>query len=238
MARPSQQVDLGSTLQTEQATAYEQANVHAVYDVIANHFSSTRYKPWPLIPQFLQSLATGSVGADLGCGNGKYLHLRSALGPQPDASIVTLGSDRCEPLINDAQHNFPEHGEKHTQEVAVADALCSQLRSAALDYAISIATIHHFSTSKRRMRAVQELIRVIKPVKHGQYSNDDLGEGSGRFLIFVWAYEQRGGGRRKFDSVLADSENTQDVLVPWVMTSQHTNQRDTEEVHQRCAFPN
>lgn len=204
-----------------------------MYDVIAYHFSSTRYKPWPLIPQFLATFAPGSLGADLGCGNGKYLHLRSAFGPGPDAALVTLGSDRCAPLVEDAQHNFPQPGTKSMHEVAVADALHSQLRSAAFDYAISIATIHHFSTPERRMRAVQEMIRLVRPVPRMEPQSDGLGEGPGRFLIFVWAYEQRGGGRRQFDTVLPDDQATQDVLVPWVMTSQHAPETREEQVHQR-----
>lgn len=111
-----------------------------MYDKIASHFSSTRYKvrgknesltqPWPLIPQFLATLPPGSLGADLGCGNGKYLYLRSALSSGPDASILTLGSDMCAPLVEDAQRNFPDQDEKLRHEVAVADALYSQLRGA------------------------------------------------------------------------------------------------------------
>lgn len=86
------------------------------------------------------------------------------------------------------------------------------------------------------MRAVQEMIRIVHPVQHDSASREGLGQGSGRFLIFVWAYEQRGTGRRKFDTVLADDENAQDVLVPWVMTAQHTPNTGQEQVHQRCTW--
>ncbi|CAG8619595.1 1850_t:CDS:2 [Acaulospora colombiana] len=51
----------------------EQQYVHDVYQAIAPHFSQTRYKPWPVVEQFLKGLDVGSVGADIGCGNGKYL---------------------------------------------------------------------------------------------------------------------------------------------------------------------
>lgn len=46
------------------ARAFEAENVHAVYDAIASHFASTRYKPWPIIAQFMASLTPGSVGLD------------------------------------------------------------------------------------------------------------------------------------------------------------------------------
>jgi ubiquinone/menaquinone biosynthesis C-methylase UbiE len=51
----------------------EKKYVYDVYDKIAPHFSSTRYKPWPMVVSFLESLETGSIVADVGCGNGKYL---------------------------------------------------------------------------------------------------------------------------------------------------------------------
>jgi tRNA (uracil-5-)-methyltransferase TRM9 len=54
-------------------TAYEAEHVHDVYEQIATHFSSTRYKPWPIVEQFLLQLPDGSIGLDVGCGNGKYL---------------------------------------------------------------------------------------------------------------------------------------------------------------------
>ncbi|ORY46743.1 hypothetical protein BCR33DRAFT_637631, partial [Rhizoclosmatium globosum] len=56
-----------------------------VYEAIAPHFSATRYKPWPVVETFLKSLPPGSIGADVGCGNGKYL------GVNP--SLYTIGSD-------------------------------------------------------------------------------------------------------------------------------------------------
>jgi tRNA (uracil-5-)-methyltransferase TRM9 len=68
------------------AEVYEQTHVHEVYNTIAPHFSRTRYKPWPIVERFLLSRKPGSVGLDVGCGNGKNL------GVNPDVFIV--GSDR------------------------------------------------------------------------------------------------------------------------------------------------
>jgi tRNA (uracil-5-)-methyltransferase TRM9 len=65
---------------------YEAEYVHGVYEQIAAHFSSTRYKPWPIVESFLKAQPDGSVGLDVGCGNGKYL----AVNPR----IFILGSDR------------------------------------------------------------------------------------------------------------------------------------------------
>ena len=100
------------------------------------------------------------------------------------------------------------------QEVAVGDAIHSSLRTGLFDYAISIATIHHFSTWERRRASVQELIRLIEPVDASSSSTrGDGGEastpvdprlkggsGRGRFMIFVWALEQKDEGKRQFQA--------------------------------------
>ena len=48
------------------ATRIEKDHVHAVYSQIAQHFSDTRFKPWPKIAEFLCSLPKGSLVADIG----------------------------------------------------------------------------------------------------------------------------------------------------------------------------
>ncbi|TKY88579.1 hypothetical protein EX895_002568 [Sporisorium graminicola] len=214
--------------------SYEQQNVHAIYETIAPHFSNTRYKPWPLIPAFLSTIPPGSLGADLGCGNGKYLPIRSTLAlsrlteqdqeveTKRDGSLLTVGVDRSSNLISLARTNFgmldgggdaskAETGsDERRQEVAVGDAIHSSLRTGLFDYAISIATIHHFSTWERRRASVQELIRIVAPVEHrshlevsGPAPTDprlESGTGRGRFMIFVWALEQKDEGKRQFQA--------------------------------------
>ena len=44
----------------------EKEHVHEIYSQIATHFSDTRYKPWPRIAEFLNSLPAGSLVADIG----------------------------------------------------------------------------------------------------------------------------------------------------------------------------
>lgn len=55
------------------AAELEEMHVHNVYENIADHFSDTRHSPWPQVLEFIDSLETGSVLVDVGCGNGKYL---------------------------------------------------------------------------------------------------------------------------------------------------------------------
>ncbi|XP_030632519.1 alkylated DNA repair protein alkB homolog 8 [Chanos chanos] len=144
----------------EEACRLEAEFVHQVYEEISAHFSSTRHSPWPRVRDFLLSLPPGSILADVGCGNGKYL------GINPD--VITLGFDRSSCLVGIcADKGF---------EACVSDALCVPLRSRSCDACISIAVIHHFSTQDRRLAAVKELMRLLKP--------------GGLALIYVWALEQ------------------------------------------------
>ncbi|XP_028120956.1 tRNA (carboxymethyluridine(34)-5-O)-methyltransferase isoform X1 [Camellia sinensis] len=138
----------------------EKKYVHRVYDAIAPHFSSTRYAKWPKVATFLNSLPSGSLVLDAGCGNGKYLGLNSG--------CFFIGCDISAPLINicaDRGH-----------EVVVADAVNLPYRSGYGDAAISIAVLHHLSTGSRRKKAIDELVRVVKK--------------GGLVLITVWAVEQ------------------------------------------------
>ncbi|XP_033486468.2 tRNA (carboxymethyluridine(34)-5-O)-methyltransferase alkbh8 [Epinephelus lanceolatus] len=142
------------------AALLEEEYVHRVYDAIASHFSSTRHSPWPRVCDFLSSLPPASVLADVGCGNGKYL------GVNPE--VIAVGCDRSSALVQIcAERGF---------QAFVSDALRVPLRSASCDACISIAVIHHFSTQERRLAAVKELVRLLKP--------------GGRVLIYVWAFEQ------------------------------------------------
>ncbi|EPZ35420.1 S-adenosyl-L-methionine-dependent methyltransferase [Rozella allomycis CSF55] len=136
--------------------------VHKVYNTIAPHFSETRYKAWPVIENFLKSQPIGSLGGDIGCGNGKYFNIRN------DVNII--GCDRSENLIKIANQRRPF--------TFVCDALNLPFKSDIFDFVISIAVIHHFSTAERRRKAIEEILRVLRC--------------GGEALIFVWAFEQEG----------------------------------------------
>ncbi|KAH9908095.1 S-adenosyl-L-methionine-dependent methyltransferase [Xylariomycetidae sp. FL2044] len=187
------------------AESYEQQHVHSVYESIAPHFSSTRYKPWPLVAAFLSSLAPGSVGLDVGCGNGKYLGV--------NGDVYMVGSDRSAALARLARDHHggleEERGGEETsaggrQDVAVADGLALPFRDGRADFAICVAVLHHLSTRARRVEGVRALLRCVRRDGGG-------GGGGGRVMVYVWALEQS-GSRRGWD------EGTDpDQLVPWVM---------------------
>ncbi|SMR47580.1 unnamed protein product [Zymoseptoria tritici ST99CH_3D1] len=154
------------TSATYRGEDYESEHVHTVYEQIASHFSSTRYKPWPIIERFLKDLPAGSVGLDIGCGNGKYLAVNH--------DIFIIGTDRSHNLVSIAKQHQP-HG------VAVADILTLPHALHSFDFAISIAVVHHLSTPERRVEAVKSVLETLKP--------------GGQALVYVWALEQEGSRR-------------------------------------------
>lgn len=77
------------------ARRLESQYVHQVYEEISSHFSSTRHSPWPQVRDFLLSLPPGSVLADIGCGNGKYLGINPEVMSVSNTTQQTLpGSDK------------------------------------------------------------------------------------------------------------------------------------------------
>jgi tRNA (uracil-5-)-methyltransferase TRM9 len=190
----------------ENAQSYEEEHVHSVYEEIASHFSSTRYKvgrgtsagtlptyaynfqPWPLIESFMNSLRPGSIGVDIGCGNGKYLPINK--------DVFIIASDRSSNLVDIAKRHQPH-------SVLVADILDVPHPAAKFDFAISIAVIHHLSSRDRRIAAVKSILDLLR----------NRSDGSGKALLYVWALEQK-SSRRGWDE-----GGQQDVMVPWVLKS-------------------
>uniref|UniRef100_A0A8D2J5K9 tRNA (carboxymethyluridine(34)-5-O)-methyltransferase n=1 Tax=Varanus komodoensis TaxID=61221 RepID=A0A8D2J5K9_VARKO len=143
-----------------EAAKLEEKYVHEVYEEIATHFSSTRHSPWPRVVEFLGALPCGSIVADVGCGNGKYLGVSK--------DLCMFGCDRSKTLVDISG--------KRGFQAFVCDALSVPVRSGSCDACISIALIHHFSTEERRLASLAELVRLLRP--------------GGRALIYVWAMEQ------------------------------------------------
>ncbi|KAH0475902.1 MAG: hypothetical protein KVP17_001758 [Porospora cf. gigantea B] len=169
------------------ASEWEEQHVHSVYSVIAKHFSNTRYKPWPRVQRFLDSLASGSVVFDIGCGNGKY-SLRAA-------DKMWMGSDRTRGLLECCQEKHLTMGLPSWPPLVVEDMMHTAYRPAVCDAIIAIAVLHHISTEERRRAALVELARLLRP--------------GGRMLLYVWAKEQGN------DSVGGREFAAADCFVPW-----------------------
>ncbi|EFA84374.1 Hypothetical Generic methyl-transferase/SAM [Heterostelium album PN500] len=174
-SNPSEDIKVPFNEPTTDKEAYglELKHVHQIYDVISSHFDNTRYK------------MVGAIGVDVGCGNGKYLNINSS-------NIFSIGSDICS--------SFASISAQKGSESLVADGLILPYKTNSFDYAISIAVIHHFSTVERRVNALREVVRVLKP--------------GGVFLVTAWAMTQKWKGKN-YDS--------QDVMVPWMFQQKFSN---------------
>ena len=148
---------------SEKPTEIEKKHVYEVYDKISAHFSHTRYKPWPKVAEFLNSLEKDSYVLDIGCGNGKYLSVNE--------NLKMFGTDRSGNLLSIAK-------EKNiNSQFFVADSLKLPIKAESFDAAISIAVIHHFSNELLRIQALKEMFRIVKK--------------GGKILVYVWAMEKK-----------------------------------------------
>jgi SAM-dependent methyltransferase len=111
----------------------ESRYVHSVYDEIARHFDHTRYKPWPSVKTFVESLSPHSLLLDLGCGNGRNL----CINPR----VLDIGADFSMPLCQFAV--------ARGRPIFCASALAVPVRDAVFDHVICIAVIHHFASAPR-----------------------------------------------------------------------------------------
>ncbi|KAI6187884.1 putative methyltransferase KIAA1456 [Aphelenchoides besseyi] len=160
----------------------EQCYVHEVYTKLAAHapqsfFDNASQRNWPNVSKFLQSLQIGSVIVDVGCGPNKYA----------TSTSYTIGLDNCSEVLVKAKNTNNANG-----DIVIGDALNLPFRKDIADAVLCVSVLHHFSTSKRRKRVLQQISDVLAP--------------RASVIIYVWAKEQPYG---EFES--------QDVLVPWNM---------------------
>jgi alkylated DNA repair dioxygenase AlkB/SAM-dependent methyltransferase len=194
----------GSMTSTLRTPACERDHVHAVYDAIAVQWHHTRGRRgvlWPGATRFLQELESGSIVADVGCGDGKYFP------PIWQGGSYVIGTDISIPLLKTAflvdqdEALTPENRRvsderRHLRTrpaVCAADCMHIPLQSKRCDAAICIAVLHHLSTKSRRQRCIEELIRIVKP--------------GGLINIQAWALTQEKDSRRSFAA--------SDVFVPF-----------------------
>ncbi|OWY90651.1 Alkylated DNA repair protein alkB 8, partial [Phytophthora megakarya] len=186
-----EQEDTGEEATSLAPTAMEKQYVHEFYETVAAHFSSTRHSPWPRVAQFVSSLPGGSMIADLGCGNGKYMNSR----------LVNICQDRG-------------------LDAMVCDALAVPLRSDSCDAALSIAVLHHLSTLGHRLAAVKELLRVLRVGGRGiiyawaheqmKGSRRRFEEGRQDFMV-PWNLDKRFAFSSEDNSPAESNEDSNDV---------------------------
>ena len=164
----------------------EQEYVYTTYNSISTQFDSSRFCMWPEVTKFLNLVKSGSLIADIGCGNGKYLDYRvndcTIFACDISEELLKISKLKRNPKIN------------YTQ----GSVLNLPYRDNLFDAIIHIAVLHHISTKERRIIAIKELIRCCC-----------IG---GRICITVWADEQI--KKEKWKLCNTNNSNT-DYMIPF-----------------------
>jgi ubiquinone/menaquinone biosynthesis C-methylase UbiE len=156
----------------------DRRGVRETYERIGRHFSRTRERPWPEVEAFLDG-REGRIGLDVGCGNGRHAELLT----RGVERVVALDASRA--LLAEAR----ERARERAFEAALlrGDAAALPLRTARVDLAVYVATLHHLPDEETRRRSLAELSRVLAP--------------GGRALVSVWSTaHDRFDRKRGFDT--------------------------------------
>ena len=134
----------------------------------------------------MKSNSLGSTIYDIGCGSGRNMNYEG---------YNFIGVDSCSEFVDMCLEN--------KQSVYKASMTELPFESETANALMCIAAFHHLSNEERRMKALQEMKRVVKK--------------DGKILLSVWSKTQPKKTRRVFDTY-------GDVFVPW--TSQNGNKID------------
>jgi len=160
-------------------------DIKQVYDNIAEGFYSMRQRnPHPVGPYIRELAREWKPGLllDVGCGIGTWMI------PFIKNNFECVGIDISPKLIEFGKKFAKKH--KTELKLKTANMLELPFDNEKFDYVISVAALHHLDNNKKRLKALSEMKRVLKP--------------NGKIFIAVWNKEQRrfsGAGK--------------DVYVPW-----------------------
>ena len=149
-------------------TETEEKYVKDVYENIAERFNHTRAYKWKWIDDFYKTLDKNSLVYDVGCGSGRNMDYDG---------LNFIGIDNCS--------NFIKICKSKNLEAINANIINIPLEDDTADAIVCIAMFHQLSNYENRLKALQELKRLIK---------------SGcKILLSVWSINQPAKTRRTFD---------------------------------------
>lgn len=123
----------------------EHKNVKEVYEKIGRHFDKTRFKVWPSVQEFIDTVPENSIVLDIGCGNGKNMCRDD---------VYFIGSDFCQTFANICRSN--------SKNILIANSKYLPIKSCSIDYVMCIAMLHHIYLEKDRIQCLKEMIRVLQ----------------------------------------------------------------------------
>ncbi|MGC9307641.1 MAG: class I SAM-dependent methyltransferase [Thermoplasmatota archaeon] len=159
---------------------------------IAESFDETRQHPWQECLDFIAGCS--GTGLDVGCGNGRHLI------PLARRCSRVIGLDSAPAMATVSRKNVQEHGLDNV-DVVVADATMLPIADDTADCILFIAALHNIPGRSRRIAALQELRRVLKP--------------NGEALVSVWSKWQDRWRWQSLRQLLTPWQRAGNVMVPW-----------------------
>jgi ubiquinone/menaquinone biosynthesis C-methylase UbiE len=162
-----------------------------VFDKIAEHFDLTRRSPWQEVVQYIKSMESMDIAADVGCGNGRHIPCLS------EKAGKVLAVDFSSEMLSVARKNIEEAGLRGKVVFLLADSSRLPLEEGTLSGFIYIAALHHLPTGEERLESLRSLRKALKNGSRG--------------IVSVWALDQPRFGD------LAEAAEDGDIMVPWTM---------------------
>lgn len=138
------------------------------YEENSKKFSDTRFCLWDVVRDFGENFKKESLVLDAGCGNGKNMRYFKDI-----CNIV--GIDKCNSLVNICNEKGYNVSQSEINNIPFNENIFNHI--------ICIAVIHHLESEEKRVNAIQEMIRVLKP--------------GGKLLLTCWAFESDEYSKKK-----------------------------------------
>jgi len=133
------------------------------YNKIARPFSATRKFLWDDLLPLKKFVKNGDKVLDVGCGTGRLYHLFKDFQP-----LEYIGIDQSEGQIEVARELLPG------VNFAIGEMTKLSFADNEFDVVFCVATFHHLSDEKSRLKALQEMKRVLKTGGHLLMTNWNL----------------------------------------------------------------
>lgn len=122
-----------------------------IYDKIAKPFASTRLELWDDMIPLRKYTKNGDHVLDIGCGTGRLYQLFE------DMSIAYVGLDQSKNLLKFAKKEYPKG------RFILGEMTKLPFEDNEFNIIYCIATFHHLPDQKARIKALEEMKRVLKP---------------------------------------------------------------------------
>ncbi|MFO7677401.1 MAG: class I SAM-dependent methyltransferase [Thermoplasmatota archaeon] len=162
------------------------------WNCIAESFDATRKKPWGYVIDFINSLSSNAIVADIGCGNGRHLLLCT------EKFKICIGLDISINLL----HITKKKVNSHVKNILLiqGNLVRIPLKDNSVETVLFIAALHNIKGRENRVSCLKEVKRILKP--------------TGKGLLSVWTQEQD-----RFRDYFVNKDDSKkefgDILISW-----------------------